>query len=121
MNRVISRTWNKIGVFYRRGKLRTVEGSIIRKLTIVLWLPACLTLSSWPSNVSSGPANPTPAPTPCRKRFGFCETCINPTYGPAYGLVYGCSWQDALQQLRLKWGARCTFRRALSSNDCLHP
>lgn len=43
MNRLISRTSNKIEVFYRC-RLRTVEGRTIRKLTIVLWLAACLTL-----------------------------------------------------------------------------
>ncbi len=44
MNRLISRTSNKFGVFYRPRRLPAVEGTIIRKLTIVLWLPACLTL-----------------------------------------------------------------------------
>ncbi len=58
MNRLISRMSNKIGVFYRRGRLRTVEGSIIRKLTIVLWLLACLTL------IGCDFRGPTPAVTP---------------------------------------------------------
>lgn len=44
MNRQISRTSNKIGVFYRRKRLRTVESSRIGKFAIVLCLPACLTL-----------------------------------------------------------------------------
>ena len=58
MNRLISRTSNKIGVFYRRRRLPIVEGSIIRKLTIVLWLPACLTL------IGCDFRKPTPAVTP---------------------------------------------------------
>jgi len=57
MNRLISRTSNKIGVFYRRTKLRIVERSIIGKLTMVLWLAACLTLIGCDSR------KPTPAVT----------------------------------------------------------
>ena len=57
MNGLISRTSNKIGVFYRRRRLRTVEGSIITKLAIVLWLSACLTLIGCDSR------KPTPAGT----------------------------------------------------------
>ena len=58
MNRLISRTSNKIGDFYRRRRSRIVEGSIMRKLTIVLWLPACLTL------IGCDLRGPTPAVTP---------------------------------------------------------
>jgi len=70
MNRLISRTPNKIGVFYRRRRVRTVEGSIIRKLTTVLCLPACLTLigcdfrKPTPAVTSTTVQSPTASVTP---------------------------------------------------------
>lgn len=64
MNRLISRTSNKIGVFYRRRRLRTVEGSIIRKLTTVLWLPACLTLIGCDFRKSTQAVTPTTVQSP---------------------------------------------------------
>lgn len=64
MNRLISRTSNKIGVFYRRSRLRTVEGSVIRKLTIVLWLTACLTLIGCDSRGPTPAVTATPAQSP---------------------------------------------------------
>ena len=65
MNRQISTTSNKIGVFYRRRRLRTTEGSILGKLAIVLLLSACLTMIGCDSR---GPApavtsSPTQSPT----------------------------------------------------------
>ena len=104
MNRLSSRTSNKIGVFYRRRRLRPVEGSIIRKLTIVLWLPACLTLigcdfrkpsatvqSPTPSSVHSvtrsGPQGGSPIPCkggfpagplgPCSDGIQLIQVCGN--------------------------------------------
>ena len=64
MNRPVSRTSNKIGVFYRHRKLRTVEGSIIRKVTIALWLPACLTLIGCPLHSPTSTVTPAPGQSP---------------------------------------------------------
>jgi len=69
MNQLISRTSNKIGVFNRNWRLRTVEGSIIRTLTLVVWLPACLTLTGCdfrkptPAVTSTTVQSPTPSVT----------------------------------------------------------
>ena len=75
MNRLISRTSNKIGVFYRRGRLRTVAGSIIGKLTTVLWLPACLTL------IGCDFRKPTPA--------GTSTTAQSPTTSSVHSVTQG--------------------------------
>src|SRR5438876_1648611 len=110
MNPVISRTWSQRGVFYRRRRLRTVEGSIIRKLTIVLWLPACLTL------IGCG----GPCPNGTQKRtFGYCKTCANPASGPEFGQILACSWNDALKELYTGPNIlRCKVSPANSSDDC---
>ena len=72
MNRLISRTSNKIGDFYRRRRSRIVEGSIMRKLTIVLWLPACLTLIGCDFRKPTQAVNATTvqSPTPSVTRGG---------------------------------------------------
>ena len=72
MNRLISGTSNKTGVFYRRRRLRIVEGSMIRKLTIVLWLPACLTLigCDFRKPTPAVPATTVQSPTPSVIRGG---------------------------------------------------
>jgi hypothetical protein len=72
MNRLISKTSNKIGIFYRRRRLRTVEGGIIRKVTLVVWLAACLTLIGCDSRKSTPAVTATtvPSPTPSVTRGG---------------------------------------------------
>ena len=98
MNRVISRTSNKIGVFYRGRRLRTVEGSIIRKLTIVICLTACLTLSGCdfrkptPATVQS----PTPSVTRGGPQGGPPIPCLG---GSPAGPLGPCSDDSQLMQV----------------------
>ncbi len=102
MNRLISRTSNKIGVFYRRRGLRTVEGSIIRKLTMVLWLPACLTLigcdfrKPTPAVTSPTVQSPTPSVTRVGPQGGSPIPCKG---GSAAGALGPCS--DGIQLMQV--------------------
>ncbi len=98
MNRLISRTSNKIGVFYRRR--RTVEGSIIGKLTIVLWLPACLTLIGCDFRKPAVTATTVQSPTPIVTRGGSQGGSPIPCQGgsPA-GPVGPCS--DGIQIMQV--------------------
>ena len=102
MNRLISRTSNKIGVFYRRRRLRPVEGSNIRKLTMVLWLPACLTLigcdfrKPTPAVTSATVQSPTPSVTRVGPQGGSPIPCKG---GSAAGALGPCS--DGIQLMQV--------------------
>lgn len=70
MKRLISRTSNKIGVFYRRRRLRTMQGNTIRNLMIMLLLTASLTLigcdSRKPAPVVTATTEKSPTPNVTR-------------------------------------------------------
>jgi len=64
MNRLISTTSSNIGVFYRRRRSRTLENNIIRKLTIVSSLLACLALMGCDSRKPASTVTATAAQSP---------------------------------------------------------
>src|SRR5947208_11994183 len=131
MNRLISGTSNKIGVFYRRRRLRIVVGSMIRKLTLVLWLPACLTLigCDFRKPTPAVPATTVQSPTPSvirgRSQGGSPIPCLG---GSPAGPLSPCS--DGIQNMpgcgncdadsgypasanRYGWGAANSFDQAV--------
>ena len=90
----------------------------MKGITRVLWLSACLTL------IGCDLRGPGPCPHGSRKlTFGYCKTCIFPRYGPAFGQILACSWEDALKELETTEpnSRRCNFSPAKSSEDCGSP
>jgi hypothetical protein len=150
MNRLISRTSNKIGVFYRHRRLRTMEGSIIRKFTIVLWLLACLTLigcdfrkptpttvqSPTPSVTRGGPQGGSPIPClggssagplgPCSDGIQLMQVCGNCEADSGYptsGNRYGWWCTNNFDEAvhMLGFTQNCKVTRVASQAECCNP